>query len=764
MMKKLFLLLIFLAVFTGTGLFVRPQAAHAATPWQVDFWTHYCALGAGPFGTGCTGYFTSQRPGCLPDVCNTYNVLNAGVNVSGAATGCGAGTACAAFISTYQNALNSGGPGQESCGAAFVISVMMGRGQSTAGCAAGINTAKGLFNNWRALVQSYANSTNPAYGIQWNTLQNPNTNSSWWANNPGYPNDISDDMFHANYWHCDSNGCGGAYRDDATTGWVWQAVNVPVPVIRFYFPGGSFMIERACSNLVGTTRAVPAIPVNRLPIGTISIACNAAAQQEVATISFSDPDAATTAYITTGSWTSGTYNSPGPVQIAIPQSVTSPYTPQGVALHVKDTGPSGTKAYRVVATANTAVPCVTLGCGSLTITPARLDPYMTFSVTGTVTNGVNQTPPGATMNLKITPPSGAAYTYNNTQPAGGSGGVSTATFSGVGPTNDSGIFTATWTLQWATGSKTCNGTFPVAYLPYLSIYGGDVSVGASPDYNNGACSMDVDQNGGIYSWNNHTTDFSGGGTQYAVLTLAQIEDFASAQNATSTPPSGLSIANYYNPANASRLNPAQGLFGGYAGAATSDCNFTSDLTAPPTTTNMTIGATTVAVGAQDIRYVKGADVYITGNITYAGTGGWANAAQIPLFKLVVVGGNIYVGSNVTQLDGLFVAEPIVGAGGAVGTNGNIYTCATGLGAQADPTLSGYYSLCNKQLTVNGAFVADQVHFLRTFGSVGQAKLADTPASSHGGEVINYTPELWLPRGGAAAVGGYNSISGLPPVL
>jgi len=759
--KKMVVVLLFFVAFAGVGLFVNQPAAHAATPWQIDYWNHFCGTGA--WGGGCKGYVTGQKPGCIPNICNDYNVLTTGVNVGGAATGCGGGSACAQFISIYQSNLYGGGPSQDTCGAAFVVNTMIGRGPSTSGCGNSINAAKSSFNAWKLLVQSYASSTDPSYGVQWNTLQNPSINSSWFANNGGYPNNISDDVSHANAWHCTVNGCGGAYRDDATTGWVWRTVNVPIAVIRFYFPGGSFLIERGCSNLVGNSPKLPV--VNQPPTGTISLACNMALQQQVATISFRDPDGSTTAYVKTGGWTSGTYNSPGPATVTIPQSATNPYTPQGVALYVRDVGPGGSGAYQQVAVANTAVPCVQLACGGMTVTPSRIDPYSTFSVAASVTNGVNQTPPNATMKLQIAPPAGATYTYASTQSAGGSGSVSTTTFNGVGPTNNAGVFTATWTLQWSSGSKTCSDTFPVVYLPYMSVYGGDVTVGASPDYASGACSMDVDPNGGIYGWNNHTTNFSGAGTQYAVQALAQIQDFASAQNATSAVPVGLSIANYYNPANASQLNPGQGLFGGHAGATTNDCDFTNDLTTAPTTINTTIGATTVGVGTQNVRYVKNADVYISGNIVYAGSGGaWTNVGQIPFFKLVVIGGNIYIGSNVTQLDGLFVAEPTVSSGGVVSANGNIYTCASGFGAQANPTLPGYYAQCNKQLVVNGAFVADQVHFLRTYGSVGQAKINDTPSTTHAGEVINYTPELWLPRSSSVPSGNYNAITGLPPVL
>lgn len=756
-MKKILLLLgLTITLLTGY-LVVHQQSASAATPWQIDYWNHYCSVGA--FGGGCKGYFTGTEPGCVPNICNIYNVLTTGVNVTGAATGCGTGTACDAFIQTYQTALFSGGPGQESCGAAFVINAMLGHGPFNSSCAAGIAAAKGggnaTFNQWKALVQSYADSTNSAYGVQWNTLQNPTINSSWWANNSGYPNDVSDDVSHANIWHCDVNGCGGAYRDDESTGWVWKTVNVPIAVIRFYFPGGSFLIERACSNLVGTVKPIPAIPVNHVPTGTISLTCDATLEQQVATVTFNDTDGATTGYITAGTWTSGTSASPGPTKITIPQSAVSPYTAQLVSLHVKDTGQSGTQQYQIVASANTNVPCVTLACGSMNITPARLDPYMSFSVDTNVTNNVNMTPPGATMTLKIIPPTGATYTYTHTQNATGAGAVSTATFPGVGPTNAAGVYTASWTFQGGAATKTCTSTFPVVYLPYMSVFGGDVSIGASPSNAAGACA--TNNSAGIYSWNNHTTDFSGGGAQYAVQALSAIVDFSSAQSSSSAAPAGLSFANYFNPANTARLNTPQGLFGGYAAASSADCDFTSDISSAPITSDTTIGATTVAPGTEKIYYVENADVYITGNIVYGGSGSW-NATQIPYFKLVVVNGNIYVGSNVTELDGIYVAEPNANQGGG------IYTCAAGLRAPADPTKPGYYATCNKQLVINGAFIASQVHFLRTYGSLGQAKSTDTISSNHSGEVFNYSPEVWLPRAGVVPNSSYTAITGLPPVL
>lgn len=755
--KKLLAGLTLLMFCTLAGAVASSGTVLAATAWQNQFWNGFCSQGR--YGSGCKGYFTGIKPGCIASgICDLDRVSSNGMNVNNGND----------FVAAIQNALN-GGSTQNRCGAAFVIENMLGHSPFNSNCNAGVNTAKSNFGTWQTLVLSYANSTNPNYGVHWDTITNPNVNSSWFPS-------ITDDVFSENVYHCTrtagcpgtynsygtecanaladaAHGCGGKYRNDETTGWVWRTVNVGIPVIQFYFPGGTFEIERGCSNLVGNLQPLP--KANQPPTGSITVACDVALAQQVATVRLDDPDGATTGYIVAGSWTSGNVSSPGPAAITIPQSATSPYTPQQIKLYVRDVGP-GTAVQ--VATANTQVPCAGLTCGTLSVTPARLDPYMNFSATVTVKNTVDQPPSPATMDLAISPPIGATYSTNRTNnPVTGSGSVSTSIFNNLGPTNKAGVYAARWTLHPPSGATTvCNGTFTVTYLPYLQVYGGDVMSGASPTTAGGAGTCAANANAGIFSWNNHATDFSGGGAQYAVQALAAIEDFAGAQNAA--PPTSLSFANIFTPPDAGKLDTGQGLFGGYFGGTTGDCDFTSDITSAPATADATIGTTTVSSGARTVRYITGADVYIDGNIVYASTGGWAKVSDIPYFKLVVVGGNIYIKNTVTQLDGLYVAEPDSAGGG------NIYTCASALGAPVSPTANGYFNTCNHQLVVNGSFVAKQVQFLRTYGSLGQAKASDSVASNHSAEVFNYTPELWLPRGGSVAGSGYAAITSLPPVL
>jgi hypothetical protein len=103
-------------------------------------------------------------------------------------------------------------------------------------------------------------------------------------------------------------------------------------------------------------------------------------------------------------------------------------------------------------------------------------------------------------------------------------------------------------------------------------------------------------------------------------------------------------------------------------------------------------------------YVEG-DVLITNNITYANSGGWGNLNDIPSFGLFVEG-DIYIAANVSQLDGLYVAQP------NGDTGGKIYTCAN----PSNGNLYGesqLYTACRNKLKVNGAFIAQETKLLRT---------------------------------------------------
>lgn len=174
-------------------------------------------------------------------------------------------------------------------------------------------------------------------------------------------------------------------------------------------------------------------------------------------------------------------------------------------------------------------------------------------------------------------------------------------------------------------------------------------------------------------------------------------------------------------------------------------------------------------------YVDG-DVHIKGNIAYTNTN-WGAIDKIPSFQLIVKG-DIFIDSGVTQLDGLYVAQP------NGGTGGNIYTCASPPGTGYTASNSDLLGKCHNQLVVNGAFVAQKVFLSRSFGSLrnsypGEHLVNGTPqdctdsgatnVKDCAAEIFNFSPELYLAQPGTTAQSGpttgkYDFITSLAPVL
>lgn len=161
---------------------------------------------------------------------------------------------------------------------------------------------------------------------------------------------------------------------------------------------------------------------------------------------------------------------------------------------------------------------------------------------------------------------------------------------------------------------------------------------------------------------------------------------------------------------------------------------------------------TVPSGRKITLYVKG-DITITGNITYAN---WDpnNPDSAPSLAIVVKG-NINIASNVTRIDGLFVAQP-----SSSGQDGEFNTCANNGGNQ----------FCSSQLVANGAVIARKIKPLRSDGTVSQdacpAFLAYPCANFHKpAEIFNYIPSMVFISPNFSPI--YNSLQGLynlPPVF
>jgi hypothetical protein len=143
--------------------------------------------------------------------------------------------------------------------------------------------------------------------------------------------------------------------------------------------------------------------------------------------------------------------------------------------------------------------------------------------------------------------------------------------------------------------------------------------------------------------------------------------------------------------------------------------------------------------------------------------------DVPYFVIITSPGhNINIDKSVTQLDGIYIAEPDSAA-----QKGLIHTCydvTTGSVIQAN----SLYDLCRTKLTVNGGLVAKQVKFERSNDTLKDAVTGDTPVTNKAAEVINYTPELFIAPSPLLSPSDqscsslieckYDAISTLPPLL
>lgn len=451
----------------------------------------------------------------------------------------------------------------------------------------------------------------------------------------------------------------------------------------------------------------------------------------------------------------------------------SAYSGQTISLSVPDVLPNGFVGTAQTVDSYTVPACPAgLSCGTASATPGTPEPGQNFIVSATF-NYSGGSPPGGNPDrqMVLSGPDGthtfttADLTYSTT--------ANTITIQTKPPglsVSKAGDYTVTW--QLANGATVINcppvaATIPVGYKPYLQVYGGDVVTGggipAATTPANGAvaCGAANPDNplASIVGWNQEDKGASpnfwqGAGSRYAAQAPNEIFDFASSLGNIGTPIS-LSFAN----TNASATKSG-GQYGGSFGSVP-PCNLTPVSGGQsPSAANPALPST---INGTVTMYVNG-NVYINHNITYA-TGPRNSVSDIPSFKLVALGGNIYIDPGVTQLDGMYYALPDGGSGGVIST------CATASGHEYWND-SANATTCNNQLVVNGALVANKVHFLRSCGtlsqSAGDQDITTTSgactATNHAAEVVNYSPEVWMVPSGGNSTLKYDSITSLPPVL
>ncbi len=462
----------------------------------------------------------------------------------------------------------------------------------------------------------------------------------------------------------------------------------------------------------------------------------------------------------------------------------------------------------------TADRCPRLSCGTLQPTEAESNDPIDMRVSF---NNIGQGQLAAGANLGVSYTGTPNYSNGNTAysarplPAGQTALSNSGAISFSQPAGD---YTITWTVTGdpransLTGATACTGTIRVSDKPYFRAYGGDVVVGISqppgtlscPGWNSVAGSSIK-----AFTTSSGPGIGKGAGVQLAAFALGQIDGFSTTTGQMSaTPPGaqgtgifpkGLAFANkgsgsgnstygggselpwcppdYFNtdsrPAAPSGtfltalLTPLTGL--------ASDSYF-YDATMPPPfplpglyefrLNNGTFKATCLPLlpcnnlGNDDriTVYVNG-DVIIDGDITYD-TSNWS-VGKIPSLY-VIAKGNIYIQPNVTQIDGVYIAQE-----GAPGT-GRIYTCANGKNV---PTQTFLVDSCRTKLTVNGTLIAQRLRLFRLNNSRLQSSPQELSGSPTIAEMVSFGPETWLTVPAPfppSTIDGYDAATSLPPTL
>lgn len=357
-------------------------------------------------------------------------------------------------------------------------------------------------------------------------------------------------------------------------------------------------------------------------------------------------------------------------------------------------------------------------------------------------------PPGSRVCAQTTLPAGAGW---------------------VGPPVVAGVSSNLINTQARSTPGCDNATGPrVVNKPYVQFYGGDVFAGGN--FANGIGGV---VNGNIKA-NYRPATRVGSGVEYAMFALGSVN------SGVTTGFSSRSLygdgASQYDTLNFASGSP-KGNFGGahtvnnYFAYKPSSLQQTlngpsgNPLASGSTTNDYRLGNFTMVgnnpVTGRHAIFIDG-DLYIARNVQYAN---WADINSIPNVA-VIVRGNIYIDRDVTQLDGLYSAEPR-----ANGTGGTIYTCSEGF-APGNPTISTCGVTRSGQpnrLVINGAIVAKKVEWLRSIGTLSQGVRGERYNNTQAAEIVRYTPDYllgtpaYMPSSGQAG-GAVDSYRQLPPRL
>lgn len=311
--------------------------------------------------------------------------------------------------------------------------------------------------------------------------------------------------------------------------------------------------------------------------------------------------------------------------------------------------------------------------------------------------------------------------------------------------------------------------------PYTRVYGADVMGGGSFGQMGGT--------GGIQAYMEDGPSGAGSGAEFAAIAINTIDGFATASLRTinPTPSRGLAFANMggnsfatpdYFAASLKTDTPDSGNLPTLSTVGLA--NDKQTLIKKTGTGKLQLSGNPTFSGHHAV-FVEG-DVVINGDIAYANTGNYATVEAIPAFDLIVKG-NIYIANTVGRLDGTYTAQP-----NNAGNGGKIFTCAK----SGDQTVQTYtegdlYTMCkDKQLIVNGAFVAQDLKLLRTYKTLRDIPYSEpsignrtykreTFGDDYAAESFRMSPDYFMAKRalkpeGSQANGKFDYYVTLPPVL
>ncbi len=341
----------------------------------------------------------------------------------------------------------------------------------------------------------------------------------------------------------------------------------------------------------------------------------------------------------------------------------------------------------------------------------------------------------------------------------------------------------------STGNPACSASIEVSIYPAVKTFSGDTVAGMGFAKSDGTCAAAGSSSIKAYI----ASSTAGSGSQLGAFAPGGISGFLSSvkQSNAAPKPNGLTFGG--TPVSGGlALNQTMG--GGYNVTGCMENYFQTKQFNVDTNKTSVIGndfnINRAEAGKQYIKngdltinggdlsgknvsvFVDG-DVFLSGNITIPSSG--FNPANPPVFRLYVKG-NIYVSKDVTELNGVFVAQPKDD-----GNKGEIYTCASGLGTSVSygPDWSTYVSQCQNQLKVYGSFTAKKVilNRIKSNGTVdGVVNLPSVPISENynsteASEVFIWVPYLYLPSANTSehpttgpSSDDYKFIGTLPPIL